>query len=313
LLRGRHLLPFLAGLGLATACGGGPGAAPAAAPRVVDDAGRAVGLARPARRVVSLIPAVTEWILALGAADRLAARTTYDTQAALAHLPAVGDGLTPSLEAIVARAPDLVIAWPDARGRAVVARLRALGVPVYAARVETVGDAARTARRVGRLLDLAPRADSLAAALDSALAAVRRSACPPGCRRPRVLYLVSVDPPFAAGPGNFIHELIEAAGGENAAADAPARWPQLSLEAILRRPPDVLLIADAAAPPDLPRWLRERPGWRELPAVRAGRVALLDPGLFNRPGPRLALAARTLAAILHPAAAPAPAARAEAP
>ena len=95
-------------------------------------------------------------VIALGAADRLVARTDYDDQPAVAHLPTVGGGLTPGVEWLAAREPDLVFAWPDAPSRSLVARLEALGIPVYTAPSETIGEALDVAADVGALLALEP-------------------------------------------------------------------------------------------------------------------------------------------------------------
>jgi iron complex transport system substrate-binding protein len=109
------------------------------------------------------------------------------------------------------------------------------------------------------------------------------------------------DPPTVAGPGTFIHELLVAAGARNVFDDAPAKWPQVSLEAMLSRSPHVLIVAsggeDGSA--DITRMLA-RPGWRDLPAVQAGRVFTVDADEVNRPGPSLILTVRRFAEILHP-------------
>ncbi len=275
-------------------------AAPPAAIAVTDDVGREVRLAAPAARVVSLLPAATDAILALDAADRLVARTDYDTHPALAALPSVGGGLTPSIEWLAALRPDLVISWRDAQSRTLVQRLDELGIPVYSANPESVADAERLTRQVGRLLGLDARADSLAASFRAALDDVRQRLDAASAGTPSVLYLISVDPPRAAGPGTFVDELITAAGGRNTFDDARALWPEVSLEEVVRRQPDIVVLGVAGADARTIARLETAPGWREVRAVRAGRVVAVDTDLFNRPGPGLARAVVQLAAILHP-------------
>jgi len=261
---------------------------------VTDDAGQTVRLEAPARRILSLIPARTDALLALGAGDRLIARTTWDTASSLAHLPSLGDALTPSVEWIAARAPDLVVAWPDAGSRTAVARLRALGLPVYASRVETLADVRRALTHLGTLTGLEERAAAELRAMDATLDSVRASVA--GRERPRVLYLVGLEPPVAAGPGTLVHELIDVAGGTNVMADATAPWPSVSLEALFGRDPDMVVVAvgGTSAPA-----LAEQPGWRGLEAVREGRVHVINPYQFNRPGPSAGRLARELAALFH--------------
>jgi iron complex transport system substrate-binding protein len=264
---------------------------------VTDHAQRTVTLAAPARRVISLMPAVTDMILALGAHDRLIARTQFDGDPRIAALPSTGNALNPSLEWIAALEPDLVIAWPDQPSRAVVSRLSTMGIPVYAARTESIADVLRTTRDLGELLGVQQRADSIRQSIEHELQAVRAAVA----ARPRVsvVYVLSLEPPMVAGPGTFIGELIDIAGGENTFADVQALWPQVSLEEMLRRAPAALVIGRERRTDPIPR-MRGLAGWRELNAVRNGRVLAVDVDLFNRPGPTIPRAARALAEFLHP-------------
>lgn len=263
---------------------------------VIDPSGRTVSLERPARRVVSMTPAVTEWIVALGAADRLVARTDYDDDPALDTLPSVGGGLTPSIEWLAARSPDLVIAWPDAPSRSVVSRLEQVGIPVYAAAVESIEDAMTVAADLGTLLGEPARAERAMSEVRRGLDSVRSVVA--GRPRPDVVYLIGLDPLMAAGPGTFVDELLTAAGGRNVLHDLEIRWPQLSLEEVIRRAPEIVIIGSVrgAEPAAL---LASRPGWRQVPAVRTGSVHAVDPDRFNRPGPGLDEAAARLAEMLQ--------------
>ena len=263
---------------------------------VVDGAGRTVSLDAPARRIVSMMPSVTEWVIALGAADRLVARTDYDDDPAVAHLPSVGRGLTPSVEWLAERRPDLVIAWPDAPSRSLVATLEALGVPVYSAPSETIGEALDVATDLGRLLDLESAADAAIATVRTGLDSVRAAVA--HRPRPDALFLIGLDPVMAAGPGTFLDELLVLAGGRNVEQGTSQRWPQLSLEEIVTRAPDVIIIGTASTT-DPVAGLRGRPGWRDVPAVRNGRVHAVDPDRVNRPGPSLHRSAARLADLLH--------------
>ncbi len=266
-----------------------------AAVSVVDDTGRTVALAAPARRVFSVIPSLTESVTALDPGV-LVARTRFDRAPALAHLPSLGGTIQPNLEALAGLRPDLVITWADASQRAVGERVDALGIPVYRAEVQTIADVRGHLRRLGTLLGRTARAAALVDSLDLALEDVAAAAR--GRELVDVYYSVWHDPPQTTGPGTFIDEVIEYSGGRNIFADAGRSWPRVSIEAILRRDPDVLVIARHA--PDAPGapWL-EAPGWRELRAVREGRYLMVDGDLFNRPGPRVAEAASQLARFLH--------------
>lgn len=285
-----------AGAGRADAGGADDGRAVDAALSVTDPTGRTVALDRAARRVVSMMPAITEWIIAMGGSDRLVARTDYDDHPDVVDLPSVGGGLTPSIEWLAARRPDLVIAWPDAPSRSIVSRLEQVGIPVYAAPVESIDEALSVADDVGILLDERAAAARAIAGVRAGLDSVRSAVA--ALERPDVLYLIGLDPLMAAGPGTFVDELITLAGGRNVLHDLRTRWPQLSLEEVVRRAPRVIIIGSVRTD-DPAALLRDRPGWREVPAVQRGAVHSVDPDRANRPGPRLHDTAARLANLIH--------------
>jgi iron complex transport system substrate-binding protein len=113
-----------------------------------------------------------------------------------------------------------------------------------------------------------------------------------------VLYAASVEPPYVAGEGTYIHELLELAGGRNVFGDLDARWSQVSLEEVLRRRPELLIFAVRGSRDETLRRLRGLPGWRDLDAVRRGSVQVVDPDLFSRWGPRLGVVAERLAELV---------------
>jgi iron complex transport system substrate-binding protein len=269
------------------ATGGGD----ATAIRVVDDAGDTLALLSPARRIVSLVPSVTGTIVSLGAAERLIARTRYDLDPVLAALPSLGGGLDPSIEGIVALRPDLVIAWNARDDRVLVPRLRAAGIPVYVAEIQDTTAVFATIARVGALIGAVGRADSVAHALRDTFAAVAADV-PPG-PRPTALYLIAEDPPRTAGPGTFIGQAIGIAGAVPAFPELAEDWPTVALEAVMARSPDVIVLPVGT---DLPPRdaLAARPGWRDLAAVREGRIVEIEADLLARPGPDLGRAARVL-------------------
>ena len=264
---------------------------------VTDDAGRVVSLVHPAQRVISLIPAQTDIIAILAGPQVLVARTQWDADPRLASLPVISDALTPSVEWIAAQHPDLVVSWPDAQSRDVVQRLAGIGIPVYASRAESISDIHAAIERLGRLLGAEARADSLRASIEAQLDSVRARVA--GLPQPSVLYLLSADPPMAAGPGTFVDEVIRLAGGTNIFSDVQHLWPQVSLEEIVRRQPHVIIRPTDGALDQPLAGLAGRPGWRELRAVQNGRVYAVDPYFYNRPGAAVGHVARDLARLIH--------------
>lgn len=267
-------------------------------PTITDDAGRRVALEPGARTVVSMVPSLTDLIVAMGAGERLAARTTEDDAPGLRRLPSVGRPATPSVERILELRPDLVVLWADEGDPAsAVRRLDDAGIRVYTARVMTFAHLRRHLRVLGRLLERDAVADSLARHLARELAAAGRDV--PEEDRPSVAYLIWPMPPSVAGPGTFIDGIIRRAGGRNAFGDLPVRWPTVSPETLVERDPDVVVVPRRHDP-----GARDAGIWAESPlvfltAVRTGDVLPVAPDLFERPGLGSVEAVRLLAEFLH--------------
>jgi len=298
-LLARILLAVLVAAGV-SACersGGDAGAAGEAAVSATDDLGRTVTLDRPATRVVALVPSVTETVVALGAGERLMARTDYDTSPAVSHLPSVGGGLDPSIEALVSLRPDLVVAWAQDRTPELRERLDRFGIPVFAVSTQDTADVFANIERMGALLGQDAAADALSERIRDELAEVRHSVA--GRERPAVFYAVGTDPPMTPGPETFVIQLLELAGGRTIFPELGQNWPVVSLEAVVRRQPDVIILPVGEHSDRRARHLAGRPGWREMEAVRAGRVVEVPVDLMNRPGPHIAEAARVLRDVLH--------------
>lgn len=252
--------------------------------------------------MVSLIPSVTETLVALGASDRLVARTDYDLQPELAHLPSVGGGLDPSLEFLVQLDPGLVVLWPEGAagtGALEAARLDELGVETYAAAIQTMADFRRLTRNLGLLLSLEPAADSVIANVDAQMEQARASW--KGRRPVAAMYVVSRAPAITVGGGPFLDSIMAAAGAHNVFGDLSGKWPRISLEEIVWRDPRYLIVPVAGivlgegSAEDPAAGLAEHAGWAKVPAVLAGRVVAVDASLFGRPGPRMGEAAIRLA------------------
>jgi iron complex transport system substrate-binding protein len=259
-----------------------------------DDVGRDIRLEQPARRVLSLLPAGTETFFALGAGGAVVGRTRYDVDSGVVHLPSVGGGLDPSLEAIVALRPDLVVAFETASESRIRPRIEALGIPVFAIQTEDTADIYRNIASLGALVGRGETADSLLSSIRAELSAIRASVA--GSDRPKVVYVASISPPIVAGPGTYLGELIGVAGGDllDVGGAQGAYWPQISLETLLREQPDLLVLPVGSDPTSTIGRLRSEPGWRDLEAVKQNRVALVPTDLMSRPGPRIPEIARLL-------------------
>jgi ABC-type Fe3+-hydroxamate transport system substrate-binding protein len=264
-----------------------PDARPAGSISTVDDVGDTVRLAAPAGRVVSLAPATTELLFAIGAGPNVVGRTRWcDYPAAARAVPDLGDGLRPNVEAVTASRPDLVVLYRSAQNREAADRLRALGDPVAEYQTDRLADVPRVARALGLLTGHTAEADSLAAGFDSALA---RVSLPPQPDTPRILILVWDQPPMTVGAGSFLSELVERAGGRNLFDDLPAPSGTVSIEAIATRDPDAILLTSEGEP-----GFADRAEWRVVRAVQQHRFIRVSGSAFSRPSPRAPEAIRQL-------------------
>jgi iron complex transport system substrate-binding protein len=243
-----------------------------------DDGGQQVRLTRPANRIVSLNPTVTELLFAIGAGGQIIGRTRWcDWPPAALAIPSVGDGFPPNVEAVVARHPDLAVAYSTALNEPALAQLRNLGVPVLALRTDRLEDFARAARILGRVTGRNRSGDSLAARIETAITE-RRHVREPGPRAPTVVILTWDTPPIAIGHESYLHQVVELAGGRNLFGDVGRSSFPVSLEAIAERNPDLLLVIGG-----LRATILQRPEWRAVRAVRDGGVLVLDDPALARP------------------------------
>ena len=282
-----HLAGFL--LFAAAACGReGRPAPPPGRISVVDDAGRTVALAQPPARIVSLSPAVTELLFALGVGDRLVGRTTWcDYPPAARQIPSVGDGLNPNIEAVAARHPDLVVLYRSALNETAAGQLARLGIPAVVVQQDRLEDIARAARLLGHLTGADRAGDSLADTLDQLMARSRVLNPPRPRPLPRVAFVVWDNPPVVIGAGSYLDELAGLGGAANVFHDIDAASATVGLETLVSRDPDLIVVLRDSATADPPGFIR-RPEWRAVRAVRQARIVYLTGSLFARPGPRAA-------------------------
>jgi iron complex transport system substrate-binding protein len=257
------------------------------------------------RRIVSLIPATTEMLFAMGAGDRVVAVSDYDRfPPEVDRLPRVGALLDPSVERILSLAPDLVIVYDtQADLRQQLERAR---IPMFPYAHRGLPDIMETMRTIGSRIGAAAEADAAAARIERQLAEVRARVA--GLSRPKTLLVFGHDPGAlsnvnASGGYGFLHDLLELAGGSDVLADLQRQSVQLSAETILARAPEVIIDLRYGEPMPPARMAEERRIWEVLPsvpAVRTGRVYVLAGDEFVVPGPRIVAAAERFAATLHP-------------
>ena len=264
---------------------------------VTDDLDREVRLERIAKRIVSLAPSNTEMLFALGLAEQtvgVSELCDYPPQAATKER--VGSFATPSVEKIVSLKPDLVLA--ASLHKTVGEQLVELGIPVIVLHPESIQGVLDNADLLGRVTGTARGAADLKRQITADISAVdKRVMTLTSAQRPLVYYEVWSNPIMTAGPNTFIHELITRAGGVNLGATATTDWPTLSLEELLSRQPQVMFYGHAT---ETAEQIKRRTDWGSIPALRDGRVYLVDANLIERAGPRIGQALRLLSTQLHP-------------
>jgi iron complex transport system substrate-binding protein len=257
------------------------------------------------KRIVSLVPAVTEMIYAMGDGGRVAAVSNYDHfPADVARLPRVGGLLDPSVERILAIKPDLVIVY--ATQKDLIERLDRAGIPYFNYQHKALPDILTTIRAIGARIGSTARADAVASGMERALEEIRgRTAA---LAHPATLLVFERDPAslrnvFASGGYGFLHDMLEIAGGRNVFGGMKQQAVQASTEMLLTSKAEVIVelrYGDSLKNHDIARELRAWDALASIPAVRAHRVAALTGDEFVVPGPRVVEATLKLAQVIHP-------------
>ena len=264
----------------------------------VDDLSRKIYLAKPPARVVSLAPSITEILFAIGLADRIVGVTQFcDYPPEARAKPKVGYA-QPNLESLLALKPDLVLAPREFMRVDLISRLEQLKISVFILEAKTIEDIASHIQLLGRMLGASDSADRVAMDLRRRLADVK--ALTERLHKPRVLYVLNTEPFITVGPGSFVHHVIVAAGGINVAENAGSPYPRLSMEAVIKQDPEVILfpVGSVEGIPASEQQLWRR--WSALSAVKREQFYEISSDLLNRPGPRILEGMEKLARILHP-------------
>jgi iron complex transport system substrate-binding protein len=256
----------------------------------------------PPARIISLIPATTEMLFAIGAAPQIVAVGSFDTYPPEAQsLPRVGALLDPDVERILSLKPDLVVIYGTQHD--LRQQLERAGVHYYSYKHGGLADVTATIRALGTRIGRAQEAESVAAGIESRLASIRRRT---GDRpKPKTVLVfgrdrMSLQGIFASGGVGFLNDMLDTAGGENIFADIKRESVQATSELILSRAPEVILELRSSIEPG--EAAAERAVWNTLaavPAVRTGRVHMLADLALMVPGPRVARATELIAAALH--------------
>jgi len=261
---------------------------------ITDDASNTVTVKAAPQRIVSLAPANTETLFALGLGDKVVGVTSYDDYPPeVAKIAKVGDFQGPNVEAVAAAKPDLVLATSGVQAD-VVKKLEALGATVVVIDPQTLEGVYTDIQRVGTITGTSPAAEGLVAQMKAKVASVQKAVA----SEPKVSAFIEIgqNPLYTAGTGTLMDELVTLAGGTNVVAQPG--YVSYSAEQLIKDDPQVYMATKGSSSD--PASIAKRPGYDKIAAVKDGRIVILDDSIVSRPGPRIVDGLEAVAKALHP-------------
>lgn len=265
-----------------------------------DDMGRAISIKQSPERIVSHVPPITEILFALGLGDKVVGVSDFcDYPEEAKSKPSVGNYFNPSIESIVALNPDLVLTDGHSEG---IKQLDSLGKTFLVIDPKDFDGVFRDIELIGQATGAEARAKKLVDQMKADMAHITNRV--KGVQKVKTFYVIDatdLNNPWTAGPGSFVDSLINMAGGENVAAKAVAPWAQFSIEQLVSADPEVIILpAQHGTAFTTPEVLQGHPAWRQISAVKQGRIHTIDGDLVDGYGPRIVQGLEEIARILHP-------------
>ena len=267
--------------------------------KFIDEVGREVIFPHPPKRIVSLAPNITEILFSLGLDEEIVGVSIHCNFPEKAKSKVrVGSYISLDFEKITFLKPDLVIATGAGNTREMVDRLEKLGFPTYVIFPKNFNDVLKSIDHLGQVAGREKEAMGIIQGMKQR--SQRVIELTQGLSRPKVFLQIGEAPIVTVGKGSFADDLIYLAGGENIAGKEKEMYPRLGMEEILKRSPEVILVSSMNPKGDYQRGLQEWSRWKMIPAVKNGRVHLIDSDLIDRPSPRIIDGLEEIARILHP-------------
>jgi iron complex transport system substrate-binding protein len=266
---------------------------------IIDEVGRKVSLSFPPRRIIALAPNITEILFSLGLDEEIVGISIHCNFPEQAKKKVrVGSYISLDFERILFLHPDLVIATGAGNTRDMVERLEKLGFPTYVIFPKNLDDILTSIRHIGQIVNREKEAKEIVEGMKKR--SQRVSNLTKGLPRPRIFLQIGEAPLVTVGKGSFADNLIDLAGGENIAREEKEMYPRIGMEEILRRSPEVILISSMNPKGDYQRIIQEWSRWKMIPAVKHGRIHLINSDLVDRPSPRIIDGLEEIARMLHP-------------
>ena len=264
---------------------------------ITDQKGRQISFDKTADKIVSLSPANTEILFALGLNERIIGVTQYCNYPEQAKEKTVIGTITdPNIEKIVSLQPGVV--FSSTMAKEPVDKLEQAGIKVVVIDPKNIDEVWQAIQLIGQVTGVESKSNELISNMKSELNTIEQKISTLSQdKRPVVYFEVWHDPIMTAGPKTFINYIIESAGGINLANDSETEWPSYSSEKIIAENPDFIVLGHNGQNTDA---MLKRSGWSKVKAVQNKQIIEVDPDVFNRPGPRIVEAVKILAQKLHP-------------
>lgn len=264
-----------------------------------DALGRDVTVKGAPERIIPLAPSLTEILYYLGLGNKVAGVTEYSYYPPEAkEKPGVGSYVDPNIEKIISLSPDLVIGTKDGNLPNSVYLLEQARIPVYVINPRNVRDAISTIDEIGSLCGVSERAHQLVQGLNGRLQAVQDAVA--SGERPIVFLQINSSPIMTVNRNTFLNDLIVLAGGTNMTAGEPITYPRISIEEVIRKKPDIIIISTMAMGGESEKAIDEWMKWTSIPAVKNNRVHMIDSDIISRPSQRIVEGLEAMARIIHP-------------
>jgi len=267
--------------------------------KLKDEVGREVLFSFPPKRIISLAPNITEILFDLGLDEEVVGVSIHCNFPEKAKTrPRVGSYISLDYEKIISLKPDLIIATGAGNTREMVERLEKLGFPAYVIFPKDLEGILLSIDHIGQVVDR--KAEALRIIQDVKRRKAKIINLMKNVPRTKVFLQIGEAPMVTVGKGSFADDLIRLAGGENVAGEEKKMYPRFGMEEILKRAPEVIIITSMNTSANYEKVLQDWSRWKTLPAVKNGRIHLIDSDLIDRPSPRIIDGLEEMARILHP-------------
>ena len=264
-----------------------------------DSLGRNVIVTGAPKRIIPLAPSLTEILYYIGLGDHVAGVTEFSYYPPEAsNKPNVGSYIDPNIEKIISLSPDLVIGTKDGNLPNSVYLLEQAHIPVYVINPRSVKDAVSSIGEIAKLCGVSHRGYQLVEALNKRLEAVQNAVALK--ERPLVFMQINSSPIMTVNKNTFLNDLIVLSGGVNMTADEPITYPRISIEEVIRKKPDIIIISTMGADSENRKARDEWEKWKSIPAVKNNRVYFIEADILNRPSQRIVDGLEAIARVIHP-------------